>query len=228
MRVCWLAQSARGVPQCDDWLSPAECETLARLRIPKRRADWRLGRWTAKLAIATRLGISGACGALSQIEVRAAESGAPRAFFGGKHTELAISLSHSHDVGFCALADDGVALGCDIEWIEPRSPAFLADYFTPGEQDFLQTQEPRRDELATLLWSAKESVLKAQSCGLRADPRSVEAQLLGRLTRAADWSPLTACSPGAKFTGWWRTTGAFVWTVVALPASDEPPQALRS
>jgi phosphopantetheinyl transferase len=176
------------------------------------------------------LALSSDCNALAEIEVRAAASGAPLAFFAGRHAEVAISLSHSHGVGFCALADEGVALGCDVERIEPRCPAFLSDYFSEEEQGFVLAQpESHRDTLATLLWSAKESVLKAQTCGLRADLRSVVVRFPDFRAGALEWRPVIACcSGGAKLRGWHRTTGAFVWTVVAIPSPASPPEPLRS
>ena len=57
MNVYWLEQSDGDVPVGDGWLSAGERATLDRLRIPKRRADWRLGRWTAKCAAAAYLNL---------------------------------------------------------------------------------------------------------------------------------------------------------------------------
>jgi hypothetical protein len=39
----WLTQTLADVPRQDDWLTPAERACLAKLRFPKRRAEWRLG-----------------------------------------------------------------------------------------------------------------------------------------------------------------------------------------
>ena len=41
------------------WLSAAEIDQMTGLRFPKRRREWRLGRWTAKHAVAACLGWSG-------------------------------------------------------------------------------------------------------------------------------------------------------------------------
>ena len=45
MDVYWYEQCAVDVPVADDWLSDSEKARVAAFRIPKRRADWRLGRW---------------------------------------------------------------------------------------------------------------------------------------------------------------------------------------
>ena len=55
MEVYWLEQSEGDVPTTDDWLSPDEVVRLSTMRIAKRRSDWRLGRWTAKNALAVYL-----------------------------------------------------------------------------------------------------------------------------------------------------------------------------
>jgi 4'-phosphopantetheinyl transferase len=52
MDVYWLDQTQADVPAGDEWLCAREAACLARLRFAKRRADWRLGRWTAKRALA--------------------------------------------------------------------------------------------------------------------------------------------------------------------------------
>ena len=50
MHVYWLEQTEANVPEDNTWLSPREVAFADRLRFAKRRADWRLGRWTAKRA----------------------------------------------------------------------------------------------------------------------------------------------------------------------------------
>ena len=65
-----------------------------------------------------------------------------------------------------------MALGCDLEVIEPRSEEFVADYFTTEEQKMVsQAPIADRSKLLALLWSAKESALKALREGLRFDTR---------------------------------------------------------
>jgi hypothetical protein len=56
MQVYWLEQAVNDVPDNNNWLCTGELACLNRLRFAKRRADWRLGRWTAKRAVAARLG----------------------------------------------------------------------------------------------------------------------------------------------------------------------------
>ena len=240
MDVYWLEQSNADVPLDDDWLSPAEKVCLDAMRFPKRRADWRLGRWTAKRALAACLNTAAGSCSLASIEIRPAASGAPEAFIADRPASVSISLSHSDGNALCVIAARDTALGCDLELIEPRSDAFVADYFT-GKEQALIAQAPAADRplVSTLLWSAKESALKALREGLRLDTRLVTvslpeaitcvgpdegtaAQNPGKLRSSqAVWHRLNVgCASGEVFCGWWRQAGHFVRTIVGSPAPN--------
>lgn len=230
MDVYWLAQIASDVPDANAWLSASEALSQDRLHVPKRRADWRLGRWTAKRAVSAYLNLSQHPDGLAAIEVRPAPSGAPEIYIAGRPAAVTISLSHCGGTGFCAVAEPGVDLGCDLEIIEPRSPAFLADYFTAGEQSLVaQAPAMERDRLITLLWSAKESVLKALRCGLRSDTLCVSSTVDGRTPLVGGWRAFSTRHVGGRtFRGWWREAGGLVWTLVADPPAAEVGRAILS
>lgn len=57
MDVYWLERSAADLPAQNDWLSASDRTRLDGMRFAKRRDDWRLGRWTAKLAVAAYLNL---------------------------------------------------------------------------------------------------------------------------------------------------------------------------
>ena len=219
--IHWLTQTERDPPVGEEWLTAGEQATLARLHVAKRRSDWLLGRWTAKRALAAYLGC---VSRLGRLEIPAAESGAPEVFLDGEAVPLSLSLSHAAGRGLCAITAAGVALGCDLERIEPRSRAFVADYFTDDEQRLIAAA-PASDRacIVTLLWSAKESALKALREGLRLDTRSVAATIAGEC--AVDgWDPLSVHhgDSGRIFQGWWRRDGGCVMTIVADPAPRLP------
>ncbi len=249
MTVYWLEQAASDVPGNNDWLCSIEQECLDSMRFPKRRADWRLGRWTAKQAVAACLALSCHPQTLAGLEIRPNPSGAPEVFRHNRRTEVSISLSHRGEMAVCAVAPSDAMLGCDLELIEPRSEGFTADYFSPEEQRML-TRAPAsdRDKLVTLIWSAKESALKALGVGLRLDTRGVNVTLSedALLSKAQDrsasfeifasstqnptihWQPLQVASEdGLIFHGWWRQSGQFLHTMVASPPPP-PPVALTS
>jgi 4'-phosphopantetheinyl transferase len=233
----WLEQAQADVPAGNAWLSASEALHQGGLRFAKRRCDWRLGRWTAKLALAAHLNVSASPAELAAIEIRPDSSGAPEAFLAGTGAGVAISLSHCAGRALCAVAPLHAAMGCDLEGIEPHSAGFFDDYFTPAEQNWIAAA-PEVDHpwLMTLVWSAKESALKALHVGLRAPTRSVVVSPID-LPRAGEafdpaasshrpnrdhWFPLRVASEESRvFEGWGKRTGAFVYTAVS-----DPPAAL--
>ena len=246
MNVYWLEQSEADVPAADDWLSENEAARLSGFRFAKRRADWRLGRWTAKCAIAASLKLPDGPSTLRQIEIIPASTGQPEAVLRDRAETVTISISHRSGIAICAVAVGDVNLGCDLEIIEPRSDAFIADYFTTEEQELIaQTGAEKQSLLVSLLWSAKESALKALHVGLRADTRSVSVDPVGSLDNwfeektedmieggrptelsnlsATNWRPLQVhCADGTIFRGWWRHSGNILRTMVAAPPPVPP------
>jgi 4'-phosphopantetheinyl transferase len=213
------------VPDGDGWLTPEERQEQSRLRFPKRRRDWRLGRWAAKRAVSAATGA-----ATTSVRVTRARSGAPEAWVeppAGKGAALLdrgpdISLSHAGGRGLCAVAPHRVTVGCDLEQVEARSPAFVSEWLTPAEQDLVEQAGPAHDLVATLLWSAKESALKVLQEGLRLPTRTVEVELTDgppHPSVPARWRSLRLTVTGPegpqRWGGWWRTEGPQVMTVVA-------------
>jgi phosphopantetheinyl transferase len=225
-----------------DFLSAAECKTYAALRFPKRRQEWLLGRWTAKQLLQRSLrayrGLP-----LPAISVNADPDGAPYLSVDGEgRLPTSLSISHRSGRAFCALSP-GVSpsIGVDIEQIEPRAAAFVSDFFTQDEAERVWTcPEDRRDTLVTVIWSAKEAVLKALREGLRMDTRAVEigrvpglelpASADGRphhgaaIQRVDDdepevpWQPIAiTCSASGvlRLAAWWRPDGDSVLTAAA-------------
>jgi 4'-phosphopantetheinyl transferase len=193
------------------WLTPGERAVLAALRVAKRRDDWLLGRWTAKHLVAARLGVAPA-----RIAIIAADDGAPEVWLDGARSGLAVSISHSGALGVAAVRD-GLAIGADIELLAPRDPALAADFFTPGERAAVAGH----DALVNLVWSAKESALKALRVGLREDARA--AEVTGVAWPTETWAPLSVAVRAQRLPGWYRLAGNAVVTVVG-PALDRPPR----
>ncbi len=236
----WLSRSEADLPAETGWLSPREAERLESMRFAKRRNDFLLGRWTAKQALARALGLEPELGAFAEIEVRnrdrgKADGGAPAAFVRGEPVSLEISMTDRAGWGVCTVRGGTVAVGCDLELVEPRSPEFVADFFTAAERDVVRAAPARdRDRLANLFWSAKESALKVLRTGLRRDTRSVEVTLEPEAA-GDEWSELQLrLAEGSELRGWWRRFGPFLLTFaaaepVAPPTSlDEPPSLLHA
>jgi len=146
--------------------------------------------------------------------------GAPMILGDGQRTSLSISLSHSRDRAVSVLAESPMRLGCDLEWIEARSRSFEETFFTDSERAMLdRNPESERARLVTLIWSAKESALKALRTGLKADTRRVRIISCSDMQSGA-WNSLAIEDrlEGGEFRGWWRLLGGMVMTVV----SDKP------
>jgi len=242
MKVLWFEQSLADVRVEDDWFSAWETSHLSSLRFPKRRADWRLGRWTAKHAVADYLHLAHDPGILATIQIRPASTGAPEAFIDEASGNVSISLSHRGGIAACAVGEPDAMLGCDVEVVEPRSDAFVADYFTPEEQAMIrQAADPVRFALIALIWSAKESALKALRTGLRSDTRCVsvtlddsyiaglkhnqppiDQNLLAEPPAGTIWRPLrVSYSEEQVFHGWWFCSGGILRTMVSDPTTEQ-------
>src|SRR5205085_4337109 len=123
--------------------------------------------------------------------------------------------------------------------------AFIADYFTAEEQALIaRAPVCDQDFFANLLWSSKESALKALRQGLRLDTRSVfvttpqgtttwdhlQSQSSDLCTlrfhdseKRHGWSSLQVLhTDGSIFNGWWNRSGRLLRTVVAAGACSPP------
>jgi 4'-phosphopantetheinyl transferase len=214
--IFYLTQTSEQVSPKTDWLSEGEKTVLSGLRFPKRRNDWLLGRWTAKQAVCTFLKNS----ALKQsLEIRAAEDGAPEAFWSGQPAGVFISISHSRSRGVCAVAPAPIRVGCDLEWIEIREESFAEDYFTPEELSLIRKSPMERSIAIDLIWCAKEAALKVVRTGLSRDTRSVVITPDFGAPEGS-WNKFAGrCLESALiFYGWWRIGDGYVYTI----ASDQP------
>jgi 4'-phosphopantetheinyl transferase len=222
--LAWLSQGMQDAPAGDDWLSERETAWVERMRFPKRRSEFRLGRWTAKTALALYLGRGRSAAELRAIEIDRAADGAPLPLVDGRPAPAAISMTDRADQAVCLVGSVSAGIGCDLELVEPRSDAFVTDYLTEAEQRLVRAAESgeERELLANLVWSAKEAALKVLRTGLRRDTRSVEVSLSGD-EAASGWRPLhVRAAEGPSFPGWWRRFGAFVLTVAATEGVAPP------
>ena len=213
MRVHVLLEAGETPPRELDWLADGERERLRGMRFPRRRHDFRCGRWTAKRALARVVGIPETPERLAELEVRADGRGAPTAWLRGEPLPHELSLSHRAGAVFCVVGGPGSRVGCDVEWVEPRSPEFVRHMLTQAEQRWLQRLPAEaQHEAANLIWSAKESALKATRIGLDVDVRAlglhVQTEGDGRF-----WIQLPAAAE--LLHGCWGRHGDWVWTIAS-------------
>ncbi len=226
--IYWLTRAQSDLPADADWLSPGEVAVVSRFTVPKRERDWLLGRWTAKQALAARADLRTRSSSLARLEIRAADDGAPEVFFDSQPLPLSLSISHSGGRALCAILEGG-NVGCDLEEIEARSELFVLDYFTPSEQALVHAwPEAQRPLYENLIWSAKESALKALRVGLKADTHTVEVDLPAYGIENG-WRRLEVrrTIDGKIFAGWWRQEDGFVITLAAPPPHRVPERLTR-
>jgi 4'-phosphopantetheinyl transferase len=213
----------------DGLLAPLEENRYRQLKTGKRRRDWLMGRWTAKLLILQAVGR--ACGEklpcgedlrLNEIAILNDEAGVPYACYHQERLPFHLTISHSSDCAFCAISGgNSVYLGVDVEQITPLSGLFAAEYFTRDEIDLLNQGAPSEAHISAI-WSAKEAVLKAVGLGLSVDTRSVSC-----LVSLADevpgfWAPFAiewVVDPWAgslpALAGYWQRCGEYIFTLAA-------------
>jgi 4'-phosphopantetheinyl transferase len=242
----WLARSAEEVPAAGpgvaEWLGAAERERLALLRFPKRRNEFLLRRWTAKHAVlaalgGARAGCAGGAGdvaaALARVAVLNRGSGAPYVLVDGAPLGVDVSVTDRAGWAVCLVGDGPDAVGVDLELVEPRSEAFVADFLTTAEASRVRGRAAGRGpagrwELVNVVWSAKESALKVLRTGLRTDTRAVEVTLGDGGPDGPDgatgWRPLAVrhVPTGQVLPGWWRRDGDFVVTAASVRPHDPP------
>ena len=205
-------------------LTPAELRYFEQLKAEKRRHDWLLGRWTGKRLMQAMIGKGIP---LNAIEILPAEDGAPmvRVQASLSRGPWTLSISHSHDCGFCGGVEGRVPLGVEIERVEARTEGFVRDYFV-GEEIALVEAVPRasREGVVTAIWSAKESALKAIRLGLSVDTFAVkclpqgDGQVWSPVLIEWDLSKLKRAAPA--LTGWWRVWKDFILTIAVIQTGE--------
>jgi 4'-phosphopantetheinyl transferase len=224
----WLTCTLGEVPSGEAWLGPSERAALTRLRIEKRRADWRLGRHTAKSAVGAFLGVEP-----GRIEIVPAPGGAPVAYLDGVRAEVEVSLSHRAGRGLAVTASPGTPLGCDLELIEARSDAFVEQWLAPAERELVRGAPTTEQAwLANLIWSAKEAAAKARGEGLRLDVRHAEVAIGEAANGEGGWHRLLVDwgqRPPEREAGWFRREPEWVMTVVGGdPGTPPRPSTLAN
>jgi len=196
---------------------PLEREELSRLKVPSRIEEWISSRVAAKVLI--RGVIPELLNApLSSIQMQKESSGKP--YLISEESGMitgGFSLSHSHEKVFTCFCEEVIKLGLDLEYIEPRPDSFAMDYFTVREFDKLsECEDQLKSLMVTLLWSAKEAVLKAASLGLNLDTRRVEIIRVGNLGLENTWQPMEVFCPDLHFEShqlFWHRDADFIQTV---------------
>ena len=218
--VYWHLTPIPALESAVSGLTLNELSIYQAFRFEQRKKAWLIGRYAAKTLLSRVLPDSPE---IAAIEIENDELGAPLGILKGKPVAGCLSISHSDDFGAAAYAPLGMRIGIDIERVAVRSSAFIQDYFTEHEVRLVDADERDAAHRATLIWSAKESALKALGVGLRLDTRSVAVRAVddsdGLLNPT--WNRMTMGSNqfNAYPCAYWRDLGEHVVTMVILGAS---------
>jgi len=208
-----------------DWLSMEERTRFSGMRFPKRRTEWLLGRVTAKTLL-TRSVPDLAAVPFDQITIGNHAEGAPFVSVDEAILPIQLSISHREGMAVAALSENpAVSLGIDLEWVEAHPQSFYEDFFTVGEVDMMTGMPSDRQAwTGTLIWSAKEAVLKALGKGLRLDTRSVDITGIARTTVDGwgDYSMRIANSNEDHWHTVWREVGPYLLTLAVRNTKTRP------
>ncbi len=173
----------------DKYFSLEEKAEYSRFKVLKRQFEWICSRIISKKLINQIL--KGEKINFPDIRIQKEETGQPYIYITGQgRLEGRFTLSHSNGFVFCGYSPaKELIFGFDLEKIEARSLEFVQDYFTPREIELYQALEGKdKDEYTTMVWSAKESVLKTLGLGLSIDTRKVEIIPSEDSSRLTGWN----------------------------------------
>ena len=195
-----------------------------------------MGRWTVKdlLKNCSPEYIAIPC---QDIQITNEESGRPVLdLLNHKFLKTQLSISHRDRLAFCAISfDSHLKIGADLELVEERFQGFVEDFFTPNEIDLVNNYTGiLHQQIVTIIWSAKEAILKACGSGLRVDTRQVEIigieDMPSNESTAQKWYAIKATYPFSRkdpWKLWWKPFREYVLTLAidfedeANPAEDE-------
>jgi 4'-phosphopantetheinyl transferase len=216
-------------------LSPAELGKFSAFHFPKRKTEWLLGRWTAKTLVHNLPAYQKY--PLDQIEIRNSPLGAPSIHLPGQAASPGcLTISHRENLALCAITSSlELRVGADLEKIEPRTQTFVEDYFTPEEVLLMAHFPPEIKAVAvTLIWSVKESMLKALGVGLRWDTRRVEVRELTGLLNTSQldntWQAIQLGEQAAgerDWVGWWLRRDPFILTLAGYSSTQSGIRSAR-
>lgn len=233
-----------------DCLTEAELAVSRMHRIPGRRTAHLAGRVAVKLAV-----LDDARRSARTLEARdigvtqmmaGPQQGRPVVQLPAGAPPCDASISHSHALAVAAVATAG-RVGVDIEFITPRTEAFVDEVFTAAEQAWLRELGVRlgrnMDDVWSLGWCLKEAMVKCTGHGLRDPLQQVNFSGWVEHTRAVAGMPwigdtptsmarlVTLATPGstaAPTTGLIALSRGYAWAILHDGPGSRPRRGARS
>jgi 4'-phosphopantetheinyl transferase len=145
------------------WLSDAELLRLDTFGSEKRRQEFLLGRAAARQLLASQFGIPE-----KDVVIEVGADGAPRI----PYPRWRLSIAHSRDLAAATVFSQQI--GVDVEPIVQRRSDLYRYLLHPDEYPVLAHTKLPHNEAQILLWSLKESVLKARRSGFQISPKRLK------------------------------------------------------
>lgn len=225
-QVFWSLADRSEIEKENPFLSEAEQAIFDRFRFELRRNSYLAGRWVAKDLIKKALSLDNA---FCEISILNESSGKPYAIIGDIPLDGELSISHGGCWAVAALSVDGLRVGVDVEVVTPRPKSFVGDYFTSDEIEILECRLENYDRAVTLIWSAKEAMLKALGLGLRLDTRRVWVDSYNNPKEGnpEGWNRLTLGTIDDTWSGYWRQIEGAVLVFVTDSQRDSEVELIR-
>jgi len=228
------------------WLAESETADYTSIRNPRRQAEWLAGRIAAKYAFLHRGQASGllSLAHITREMIEPAEDyreialrrhpsrdgGAPSIGRRGAAAEARVAVSHAEGIA-CAFIGRTGAYAVDLEFCQPRIAEFYRQNFTACERAWVAASECDEIWLYTLLWSAKECLLKTpQFASLSLwDMPSIDLRILsggaplGRNSTLESFTFLDAevsCTASVKYRFELAVAGTADFVLTAIPRLD--------
>jgi 4'-phosphopantetheinyl transferase len=201
-----------------EFLAPAEAAFFSGLHFPRRQQSFLLGRYAAKLALQCLLQTSDP----KAIEIERGVFEQPLiSYFSAKAPE--VTISHCDQIAVALAFPAGHPMGVDVEQIDPARLITIQSQMSRAEREWARSARTNELAISTLIWTAKEALSKALTCGLMspmeifnlAEFYSVGPQAFGGLFQNFGQY---------KFIGW--TSRAVAMSVVLPKKSDAAQDAL--
>lgn len=201
-----------------EFLAPPEEAYFSGLRFLRRQQSFLLGRYAAKLALQS---------ALLEHDLKAIEIG--RGVFEQPLVSClsakipSVTISHCNEIAVALAFPAGHPMGVDIEQIDPARLIAIRSQMSPVEREWARSAGADELALSTLIWTAKEALSKALTCGLMSPMEIFNLAGIYPLGRRI-WGGLFQNFGQYKFIGWISRTVAM--SVVLPKKSDAAENAL--
>lgn len=159
-----------------DILTEREIFCWQKIRVPKRKKEWLLGRYTAKLLLQSYLQKDYNNEILlTDVELLSKPNTKPELEIQGKHiVNTDLSLSHTANIAVAAITTkENFKVGVDIEKTRKLDEKVCKYFLSDVELAQIKNNPLEKDRLITILWTLKEATLKALRIGLNGSLKGI-------------------------------------------------------